>query len=99
MRAQIAAGRPESVQAAAEQITALFATRFSTVVLARMFLVLPLGRLPPGDAAFAHAIAGDPPRLTAQTPVLTLLGTQGREAEWNDRTRSAGHRAIPLLDR
>ena len=47
MRTQIATGKPSSVQQAAEQLTALFATRFSTIVLARMFLVVPFDRLPP----------------------------------------------------
>lgn len=99
MRAQIAAGKPASVQEAAEQFTALFATRFSTVVLARVFLVVPLGRLPPHDAAFARALAGNDPRLTDETPVLSLIGTHGMSTEWNDRARSVGHLAIPLLDR
>lgn len=99
MRTQIAAGKPRSFQQAAEQFTAFFATRFSTVVLARVFLVVPLDRLPPYDRAFARAIAGHDPRLTPSTPVLSLLGTHGRDPAWNDRTRSVGHLAIPLLDR
>ena len=99
MRKAVAGGKPESVQHAAEQFTALFATRFSTVVLARMFLVVPFGRLPPRDHAFARALVGADPRLTAETPVLSLLGTHGRKPEWNDRARSAAHLAIPLLDR
>jgi hypothetical protein len=99
MRAQIAAGKPRSVQHAAEQFTALFATRFSTVLLARVFLVVPFERLPPADRAYARALAGKDPRLTATTPVLSLLGTHGKEPEWNDRMRSVAHLAIPLLDR
>jgi len=99
MRAEIAAGRPESVQQAAEQFTELFATRFSTVVLARVFLVVPFERLPVDDAAFARAAAGQDPRLGAKTPVLSLMGTHGRKPEWNDRMRSTKHLAIPLLDR
>jgi hypothetical protein len=31
--------------------------------------------------------------------VLSLLGTRGREASWNDRAASRGHLAIPLIDR
>jgi hypothetical protein len=64
-----------------------------------VFLVVPLGQLPPRDATFARALAGNDPRLTEQTLVLSLLGTHGRKPEWNDRARSAGHLAIPLLDR
>jgi hypothetical protein len=99
LRAQIVAGKPESIQQAAEQLTALLVTRFSTIILARVFLVLPLDQLPADDSAFARAIVDDDPRLTATTPVLTLLGTHGRRPEWNDRTRSERHLAIPLLDR
>jgi len=99
MRAQLATGAPRSIQQAAEQLAALFATQFSTVVLARVFLVLPFERLPPEDSAFVRAAVGDDARLTARTPILSLLGTHGRLPAWNDRTRSAGHLAIPLLDR
>jgi hypothetical protein len=99
MRAQLAAGKPQSLQEAAEQFTALFATRFSTVVLARVFVVVPFDQLPPHDGACARAIAGRNPRLIAKTPVLSLLGTHGRRPEWNDRNRSVRHLAIPLLDR
>jgi hypothetical protein len=31
------------------------------------------------------------------TPVLTLLGTRGRNADWNERDKSQGFRCIPLL--
>lgn len=99
LRAQLAAGRPESVQEAAQQFATLFATRFSTIILVRVFLVVPLERLPADDLALARERAGEDPRLTPRTPVLTLLGTRGRHLDWNLRARSAGHRAIPLLDR
>jgi hypothetical protein len=99
LRARLAAGQPHSVQEAADQFTGLFTARFSTVVLARLFLVVPFEELPPDDAAFARARTGGDLRLTAQTPVLSLLGTHGRAPEWNDRTRSMDHLAIPLLDR
>jgi hypothetical protein len=88
-----------SAQRAAEQFTALFVAQFSTIVLARVFLVVPLERLPPRDGTFARALTGNDSRLTGQTPVLSLLGTHGRKPEWDDRTRSVAHLAIPLLDR
>jgi hypothetical protein len=99
MRTQIGGGKFETVQQAAEQFTAHFATRFSTVVLARVFLVVPFERLPPHDGAFARTLVGNDSRLTGQTLVLSLLGTHGKLSEWNDRARSVGHLAIPLLDR
>ena len=47
------------------------------------------------DREFALALMGGsrpPPGMRC----LTLLGTVGDEARWNDRRRSRGHRAIPL---
>ncbi len=42
----------------------------------------------------AGAVADD---VKADTRCLTLLATRGREPEWNDRSQSKDHRAIPLL--
>ncbi len=70
---------------------------FSSIVLARLFLVVPFGSLPPEDRAFASALVKDSALLSASTRVLSLLGTAGREHEWNDRLRSRGHLAVPLL--
>jgi hypothetical protein len=39
-------------------------------------------------------MAGSAPKSTMRC--LTLLATVGDEAQWNDRRRSKGHRAIPL---
>lgn len=83
-----------TLELAARRFASGFADTFPSVVLVRVFLVVPFGALPAAERAL---IAGDP-RLTDQTPVLALLATRGREPAWNDRTRSAGHRAIPLLD-
>ncbi len=44
---------------------------------------------------FARGAAGA--SLMNDTRCLTLLATRGREFGWNDRQRSAGHRAIPLV--
>jgi hypothetical protein len=84
-----------------EQVAQTFAEElvgtFSSVVLARVFVVLPLGRLPPDDRAFVADAAGGDPALLPQTPVLSLLGTAGHDPAWCDRRRSQGHRGIPLL--
>ena len=34
--------------------------------------------------------------LNDRTVILSLLGTRGRESEWNDRRTSQGHAGIPL---
>ena len=68
-----------------------------TVVLARVFLLLPMSRLSSADQDFARTFVGGLAGLHPNTPVLTLLGTHGRQAAWRDRKQSVGHRAIPLL--
>jgi hypothetical protein len=35
--------------------------------------------------------------LTGTTPVLSLVGTQGQEADWNDNRKSKQHRGVPLI--
>jgi hypothetical protein len=100
VRAQVVALKSAaSVQAAAQAFTTIFAQSYSTVVLARLFAVLPLSRLPPNDQAFAlHSVAEDG-RLKPSTRVLSLLGSSGVESAWNSRQGSKAHLAIPLLDR
>jgi len=88
-----------SVEAAAGIFVKAFVAAFSDVALARLFVVLPVARVPSHEADFAARFAGDDPRFGPTTRVLTLLGTRGREAAWNDRRLSRGHLCIPLIDR
>lgn len=64
-------------------------------VLVRFFKVRTFADLDPGLQEFARGLLGDRPEDPAMK-CLTLLATAGVRPEWNDRTRSAGHRAIPL---
>ncbi len=71
------------------------------MALVRVYAALPSELLPPRDRAFAASVAASRGRTTAlaaQTPVLSLLGTAGERAEWNDRLSSERHLAIPLLN-
>ncbi len=89
------------VATAAQRFVRGFADRFESVALARMFVVTPLHGLPPAERAAAQAFAvaaGRPGPLDRGVPVA-LLGTAGVVPAWNDRTASAGHRAIPLIDK
>jgi hypothetical protein len=102
LRARFENGRGSSVEEEADRFAALFAGAFESIVLARVFLVVPFARLAPADRAFATALAaqnekGDA-RITSSTPVLSLVASRGVESEWNDRRRSRGHLAIPLID-
>lgn len=87
-----ALGAP-NVQVAAQSFTAALHRRFDGVVLARLFIALPYNRLPPAEADAARG-GGAP--IQPNALVLCLLGTAGREPSWNERLKSAGHRAIPL---
>ncbi|NND97724.1 MAG: PAS domain-containing protein, partial [Pirellulaceae bacterium] len=63
--------------------------------LVRMFQTSRYGDLDPIARAAAKEAAGGT-SLSSNTICLTLQGTAGVEPAWNDRARSAGHRAIPL---
>ncbi len=88
-----------TVQGAAQEFAALLKRTYSTVVLARVYAVVAFSALPAADLAKARRAVGEGPRLEPTTRVLSLLGTSGREKEWNDRDRSRAHLAIPLVDR
>jgi hypothetical protein len=67
------------------------------VLLARVFVRLPYESLPPAERTFAERLAErDRQSLTAESPVLVLLGSRGSVPEWNDRMRSKQHLALPL---
>ena len=88
--------------AAAQVFARAFVDQFSTVALARVFVVVPFRALPAAERAAAEAFAVAAGRnlpIEPSVPVLTLLGTAGVMHAWNDRLASAGHRAIPLIDK
>jgi hypothetical protein len=97
LRQQLGASPALSIEGAAQAFAGSWLDTFESVVLARLFLVQPLERLPQDDQAFACAVAGSS-SLPPATPCLSLLGTRGREPAWNQRRQSQGHRAIPLID-
>jgi hypothetical protein len=87
---------------AAQRFASLFVETFPSVVLARVFVVVPFESLPAPEAEFAARLAerlGSRELLTPKTPVLSLLGSHGAELAWRARDRSSGHLAIPLLSK
>ena len=64
--------------------------------LVRFYKIHDFGQLPILLRGFARNAAGGVP-LQPETKCLTLLATAGDRPEWNDRTRSLNHQAIPLL--
>lgn len=81
-------------------VTALYNHFAGSVVLARVFVTVPFLSLPPTVEDFVRRLAesaGVASHLKATTPVLSLLGTRGREHDWNDRRNSRRHLGIPLV--
>lgn len=65
------------------------------LALARLYKTHPYGKLPDDLRAFARAqLVGEPDG--DEVRCLTLLGTRGVKAAWDDRRQSSGHKAIPL---
>ena len=63
--------------------------------LVRFYKTHPYAGLDPDLRSFARGVlGGDPPRPSMSC--LTMLATAGEQPAWNERTRSAQHRAIPL---
>lgn len=94
-------GAAPTVAEAAQRFVDTLRATFSSVVLARLFAVLPLRRLPEAERAWAErfaVLASRPVPLDPATPVLTLLGTSGVMPGWTKRESSIGHLAIPLVD-
>src|ERR1700742_3529949 len=82
------------ISAAAQVVCELFTESFESVMLARLFLVLPFDGLPARETAFARRLV-DPSRpIPGNTRILCFLGTSGTKPAWRDRTTSVGHLAI-----
>jgi hypothetical protein len=89
-----------SLAAAAQDLADVFYERWTdATVLVRTFATVPFGELPVAERMFVMdllAARAGPRGVPDGTPVLCLLGSRGDRPEWNQRTSSRGHRAIPL---
>lgn len=72
------------------------ATNEKNSALIRLFKTHRFADLEPALQAFARTAANGPV-LHDDTRCLTLLATAGERPEWNHRSSSAGHKAIPLI--
>jgi hypothetical protein len=91
----------ECLEVAAQQFASTFYETFSdSLAMARVFGTVPQQMLPPNiREAVSKKVqgAGVESRLHGNTPVLTLLGTRGKNSRWNDRRDSADHQGVPLI--
>lgn len=87
-------------QAAQRYVQAIYTQFRDDIVLARLYATTPCSELPDDNQAFVSNLArqnGVKQLLRKETLVLSLLGTAGVEAAWNDRKKSRGHVGIPLV--
>jgi hypothetical protein len=87
-----------TLEEAAQALAAALYNQFAeSAILTRVYVTAPFEALPPPTQAFVQALPGAAAALNATTPVLSLVGTQGQNADWNDRRKSRQHGAIPLI--
>ena len=96
-----AASGASSMEAAANKIVGYLydnitdSTGQKANALVRFYKTHPYNKLDAGLQAFARGILGSAPE-SDDINCLTLLATIGDLEQWNSRTRSEGHQAIPL---
>jgi HPt (histidine-containing phosphotransfer) domain-containing protein len=86
--------------AAQEFVAGLRAAFPESVALARAYLTVPYGALPATNMNWVADLArakGVFDEMTDQTPVISLVGSAGLKAAWNDRRASEGHVGIPMV--
>lgn len=96
-RVEAAASLEEAAQGFVDQLYTPFADE---IVLLRLFMTVRYRDLSEGNRRFVDARAselGVIEGIADHTPVLTLLGSRGREPAWNDHRQSQHHLGIPLV--
>ena len=90
-----------TLEDAAQELVVSLQKKFDeSVVIARAFVTVPYGSLPPKNREFVQKLAesaGAEADLKPATPVLSLIGSYGQETDWRDRRKSKGHVGIPLI--
>lgn len=90
-----------SFEDAAQIYTSLIYEQFrNSIVLVRHFITVPFHALPAKNQKFVSTLAAlkvNNSPISPQTLVLSLVGTSGVDAVWNDRRHSKGHVGIPLI--
>ena len=65
-------------------------------ILVRCYKTHPFGALPADIRRFARKASGEEATLDESMRCLTLLASAGSQPQWNARSSSKGHQAIPL---
>jgi len=86
-------------EAAQKFVDAIYGRFGNSLVLLRLFMILPYAELPEEDRRFvdSRALETNTSHLIhGATPIFTLLGSRGEKPELNDRRASSHFRCIPL---
>lgn len=70
-----------------------------SLILSRLFVTIPYGRLPEFQKKFVDELgkkAGITDKIRDDTYCLTLMGSAGEDPAWYDLKKSQGHVSIPL---
>ncbi|MHA2219296.1 MAG: hypothetical protein ACXACY_25550 [Candidatus Hodarchaeales archaeon] len=91
----------QSLEEAAQAVAGALHAQFEeSVVLTRVYLTSSFDTLPETNKDFVQKLAESAEAiddLKEGTPVLSLIGSHGQEADWCDRRKSKGHVGIPLI--
>jgi hypothetical protein len=90
-----------SFEEAAQSFTKLVYNEFSeSIILARVFVTIPYKDLPAKRKNFVDELVNSKKvshLLHDDTPVLSLVGTNGKVTAWNSWMSSKGHIGIPMV--
>ena len=90
-----------TLEQAAQELANSVSDQFGeSAVLVRVYLTVPFEALPRTNQTFFRNLAESAnagSKLQQTTPVLSLIGSFGRETEWRNRRNSKGHVGIPLI--
>jgi hypothetical protein len=90
----------DRLEGVAQRCADLLYSEFVSSVLVRIYVTCKVADLPQTNRSFVRNVALSAnvlDLLKDDSIVLTLVGTRGREPDWNDRRKSRGHTGIPLL--
>lgn len=98
LRSEVAAAA--SLEAGTQRVCERLCREVESTALARVYAILPYRELPADVRSFVDELAANTGQSAAILPgtrVLTLVGSFGRDPDWQDRKKSRGHKGIPLV--
>ena len=96
---ELGIGGADRFEVAAQSLAQAIYDQFQeSVVLARVFVTVNFDALPASNQKFVRELTkSSDTELTGSVPVLSLVGSYGEEANWQERRKSEGHVGIPLI--